>query len=69
MKQRTSFVFDNSTLDILNQLQSHYHASSRAEVLRKAIALLNAASQGDEIIIKKRDKSGKETEQHVVLLG
>ncbi len=55
----TSFNLDKRTDRTLEQLKSHYGASSKAEVVRKAIALLNVvkgAEQADgSVVIKKQD--------------
>jgi hypothetical protein len=61
-KVRANFAFDEGTLKVIDGLKDRYRAGSRVEVLRKAIALLNVASQGDEVVIK-----GKDGEKHVLL--
>jgi hypothetical protein len=40
----TTFDIDKKTAQKLEELKVHFGASSKAEVLRKAIALLNIAS-------------------------
>ena len=53
----TSFNVDAKVDAMLEQLKIHYGASSKAEVLRKAIALLNVASNSEQpdgsLIIRK----------------
>jgi hypothetical protein len=44
----TTFNFDEKLNQTLERLKEHYHAGSKAEVLRKAIALLNVASRNEE---------------------
>ena len=59
----SSFKFDAKTNDLLAQLQKHYHASSKAEVLRKAIAVLDVVAEAEEseqkIIIESKDGKSK----------
>ncbi len=44
----TSFNIDDKLNETLERLKEHYHAGSKAEVLRKAIALLNIAARNEE---------------------
>jgi predicted transcriptional regulator len=44
----TSFSVDSKTDQTLEELMRHYRASSKAAVLRKAIALLNVASRSEQ---------------------
>ena len=44
----TSFNVDDKLNETLERLKEHYHAGSKAEVLRKAIALLNIAARNEE---------------------
>ena len=63
----TTFDFDKSVMKVIDKLKADLGAGSRAEVLRRAIALLNAADtarkEGVELVFKKKD--GRE--QRVVL--
>jgi hypothetical protein len=57
----TSFNLDERTDRTLEELKSHFGASSKAEVVRKAIAFLNVARgaeqpDGSVIIMKGADK-------------
>ena len=51
---------DEQAEDSINKLRKHYGASSKAEVIRKAIALLQIAAKVEsthgELIAKKGDK-------------
>ena len=53
----TTFNIDPRTDQTLEDLKLHYHASSKAEILRKAIALLSIASRSEQedgsLIIRK----------------
>jgi hypothetical protein len=44
----TSFNIDAKLDQTLEDLKVHYHASSKAEILRKAIALLKVASANEQ---------------------
>jgi F420-dependent methylenetetrahydromethanopterin dehydrogenase len=54
----TSFNIDQKTDQTLENLRRHYQVSSKAEVLRKAIALLNVARRNEHadgtIIIRQQ---------------
>jgi len=41
----TSFKFDEKTTELIDKLKESSHASSRTEVLRKALYLLDLASK------------------------
>ena len=53
----TSFNIDERTDRTLEELKSHFGASSKAEVVRKAIALLNVVKDAEQpdgsVVIKK----------------
>lgn len=55
----TSFNVDQKTDQTLERLRCHYQVSSKAEVLRKAIALLNVVRRNEHadgtIILRLRD--------------
>lgn len=55
----TTFNVDPKTDQTLEDLKRHYHAASKAEILRKAIALLNVASRNEQddgsIIIRQQN--------------
>ena len=44
----TTYNFDEKAIAVLERLRKHYGANSKAEVLRKAIALLNVASENEQ---------------------
>jgi hypothetical protein len=58
-----SFDFEPSVMKVLDRLQHRLHAPSRAEVLRRAIALINIAceaeKEGTHLFLKKGDKYQK----------
>lgn len=53
----TSFNIDEKTDRTLEELKSHFGASSKAEIVRKAIAFLNVAKDAEQrdgsVVIKK----------------
>lgn len=55
----TTFKFDAKTNKLLEELREHYGASSKAEVLRKAIALLDIAADAEDhdqhVIVESKD--------------
>ena len=58
----TTFDFEPKVIKIIDRLKINLNASSRSEVLRRAIALLNAANKvkkdGGNIVFRYKD--GKE---------
>lgn len=44
----TSFKFDENTTQLIDNLKESSHASSRTEVLRKALYLLDLATKAQE---------------------
>ena len=66
----TTVKFDERTSAILEELKEHFHAASKAEVLRKAIALLDVVSEADEnekeIIIRPKNRRSREPEQRLL---
>lgn len=56
---QTTFKFNRQTLAVINQLKKEYGATSKAEVIRKALALLELARQakekGGEMAVVDRD--------------
>lgn len=67
MATATSFNFDQRTLEVLDELKKEFNASSRAEVLRKAIALLDLArkarEQGGGVLIETQRDGERERER------
>jgi hypothetical protein len=62
----TSFNVDAKVDAMLENLKIHYGASSKAEVLRKAIALLNVASQSEQPDGSLIIRNGKEDVKVIV---
>jgi Arc/MetJ-type ribon-helix-helix transcriptional regulator len=59
----TSFNIDKQMDDKLEELKEHFGASSKAEVIRKAVALLNVAKEAEQgdgtLVIKKNGEEVK----------
>ena len=59
----TTFNIDDRVDATLEELKNHYHASSKSEILRKAIALLKVARDSEQpdgsIIIRQNGKDVK----------
>jgi hypothetical protein len=59
----TTFNIDDRMDKTLEELKEHYGASSKAEVLRKAVALLNVAKNAEQpdgsVVIRKDDEDLK----------
>ena len=59
-KHRLQFDFSEKATQRLDEMVEKLHASSRAEVVRKALALLDhvsqAQEQGGEVIIRTGDR-------------
>lgn len=61
----TSFKFDEKTTQLIDKLKESSHASSRTEVLRKALYLLDLASkaqQDNKRLVIKGDENEPEKE-------
>ena len=60
----TSFKFDDRTTEILEELKDHYGATSKAEVLRKAIGLLDIAADAEKqqryLVVESEDQTVKQ---------
>ncbi len=56
----TTFDFDAKTEKVIKQLKKRYGATSKAEILRKALALLSTISdaeeKGAEVILREDNK-------------
>ncbi len=64
----STFKFDSKTNQALEHLREHYGAASKAEVLRKAIAVLDivaAAEEQDQFVVIE-SKDGKSKRQILV---
>ena len=71
----TSIKFDDKTADLLEELKEHYGASSKAEVIRKSVALLSLAASADgdgkkkkaRLLIQGENENGEEYEKEIIV--
>lgn len=58
---QTTFQFSQKTIEMIEDMKEHFGATSKAEVLRKALALLQLAQEAEEkkgsIAVIDQDKS------------
>ena len=48
MDTQVTFKTDTRTIEMIEKLKEHFNASSRAEILRKALALLELAREAEQ---------------------
>ena len=69
---QTTFKFDTKTEERLTRLKSHYGATSKAEIVRKAIALLDRVREieaaGADLAAIERDSSSGTSKTTLVSL-
>lgn len=67
----STFKFDEKLTETLNKLKATTSASSKSEVVRRAIALLkvvqDASNNGDEILLVHKNKDGGKTRKQIIL--
>lgn len=65
-KKTTNFRFDQQTSEVLEHLKKQSGASSKAEVVRKALQLLNVAQaahqRGEKLILRPSDPNSPDRE-------
>ena len=62
MDTQVTFKTDTRTIEMIEALKEHFKASSRAEVLRKALALLELAREAEE---KDREMAVVDSEDRI----
>ena len=70
MSTLSTFKFDEKLTKTIEELKDSTSASSKAEVIRKAIALLKAvqdASEDGEKIILRKEEDGTSTEREIII--
>ena len=67
----TTFKFDEKTSDLIEELKKHYGATSKAEVIRKSLGLLELARKAEDeeaqLIVRGKEKNGEEYEQQILI--
>ncbi|WP_353179918.1 ribbon-helix-helix protein, CopG family [Delftia acidovorans] len=70
MSSPTTFKFDEKLTQTLDELKTATGASSKAEIVRRAIALLKvvqeATQDGNEVVIRSTD--GKDQRERVIIM-
>lgn len=71
MSSPTTFKFDEKLTATLEQLKTATGASSKAEIVRRAIALMQIVQQATEndekLILQRKDDDGKTVEREIIL--
>lgn len=71
MSSLSTFRFDEQLTKTIDQLKTASSASSKAEVVRRAITLLKvvqeAAENGEKIVLQHKDKDGKIEEREIII--
>jgi len=71
MSSSTTFKFDEKLSNTLDELKTATGASSKSEIVRRAIALLkvvqDATEEGGEVVIRTTDKDKGKQERIIVM--
>lgn len=67
----TTFKFDKKTSDLIEDLKKHYGATSKAEIIRKSLGLLELARKADDedadLVVRGEEEDGTKFEQKIVI--
>jgi hypothetical protein len=67
----TTFKFDGQILATMNELKKSTNATSRAEVVRRAVTLLkliqDAKANGEKIVVRAKNAKGRSVERELIL--
>jgi hypothetical protein len=67
----STFRFDEQLTKTLQELKNSTSASSKAEIVRRAITLLkvvqDAASNGEKLVLKSEDGNGGTKEREIII--
>lgn len=73
MSTLTTFKFDEQLTKTLDDLKTSSSASSKAEVVRRAITLLkvvqDAAEKGEKLVLRKEDADGKTLKEREIIIS
>lgn len=71
MKPLSTFRFDEQLTDTLDDLKNSSSASSKAEIVRRAITLLKVVQEaqrdGEKIVLRQTAKDGSVKEREIIL--
>lgn len=71
MSSLSTFRFDEQLTKTLDELKNASSASSKAEIVRRAITLLkivqDATADGGRLVLQKEDKEGNIKEREIII--
>jgi len=72
MSTLSTFRFDEQLTTTIEELKSATSASSKAEIVRRAIALLKlvqeAQSRGEKLVLRREDEQGNSLKEREIVL-
>lgn len=73
MSTLTTFKFDEQLTKTLDDLKASSSASSKAEVVRRAITLLkvvqDAAERGEKLVLRQEDADGNTVKEREIIIS
>lgn len=73
MSTLSTFKFDEQLTKTLDDLKSASSASSKAEIVRRAITLLkvvqDATANGEKLVLRREDKDGKTVKEREIIIS
>lgn len=73
MSTLTTFKFDEQLTRTLEELKNSSSASSKSEVVRRAITLLklvqDAATNGEKLVLRKEDDKGQVIKEREIIIS
>ncbi len=73
MSSLSTFRFDEQLTKTLDELKSASSASSKAEIVRRAITLLkvvqDAANTGEKLVLRREDKDGNVIKEREIIIS
>jgi hypothetical protein len=72
MSTLSTFRFDEQLTKTIDELKSNSSASSKAEIVRRAITLLkivqDATSNGEKLVLRREDEEGKMLKEREIII-
>lgn len=73
MSTLSTFKFDEQLTKTLDDLKNASSASSKAEIVRRAITLLkvvqDAAANGEKLVLRREDKDGNMVKEREIIIS
>lgn len=73
MSTLSTFRFDEQLTKTIDELKSASSASSKAEIVRRAITLLkvvqDATNNGEKLVLRREDKDGKILKEREIIIS